>query len=63
MQVEPCSQTLPKCLGELKVGKDLQCSLEQAVRILLFISFWHVNFLFGKDPFPTRMGQLVLEIS
>jgi hypothetical protein len=33
------------------------------IRILLFTSFWLVDFLFGKDPFRTRMWELVLGIS
>jgi hypothetical protein len=48
--------------GESEFGKDLWYRSEQAVWILLFTSFWIVDFLFDKDFFSTRMWQFVLEI-
>jgi hypothetical protein len=48
--------------GESEFGKDLWYRSEQAVWILLFTSFWIVDFLFDKDFFPTRMWQFILEI-
>jgi hypothetical protein len=48
--------------GKSKFEKDLWYRSKQAVWILLFTSFWIVDFLFDKDCFPTKMWQLVLKI-
>jgi hypothetical protein len=53
---------LGKVSGESEFGKDLRYRSEHAIRILLLISFWLVDFLFGKDPFPTRMWEFLLGI-
>ena len=52
-----------KISAQLEFGKTSQYGSIEVVRILLFTSFWLVNFLFGKDPFPIRIWQLVLGIS
>jgi len=49
-----------KFSGESEFGKDLRFRSEWAVWILLFTSFWPVDFLFGNNPFFKRMWQLVL---
>jgi len=51
-----------KVSGELEFRKDLWYRSEQTAQILLFTSFWLVDFLFGKVSFPTRMWELVLRI-
>jgi hypothetical protein len=48
---------------ESTFGKDLQYRSEQAIQIMLFTFFILVDFLFGKDPFPTRMWSLFWEFS
>jgi len=51
-----------KISGPSEFRKASQYRSTEVVRILLFTSFWLVDFLFGKDAFPIRTWQLVLGI-
>jgi hypothetical protein len=45
-----------KLLDESEFEKEFEYMSEQVVWILLFTSFWYVDFLYGKDPFSKMMS-------